>query len=150
ITVPINTDTLRHQADALRQELLATGMVSAVAESSLPTTSFQNGNSMEWKGQTEEQKYINFNNVNVTPEFGATVGWTVLQGRDLSRDFATDSSSMLINAAALKAAGFKNPIGQRVNFYGKNYTIVGVVNNMLANSPYEPIEPTIFLGDGWM
>ena len=150
ITVPINTDTLQHQAGALRNELLATGMVAGVAESSLPTTSFMNGNSMEWEGQTEEQKYLNFHNVSITPEFGPTVGWTVLQGRDLSRDFATDSSSMLINASALKAAGFKNPIGQRVKFYGKSYTIVGVVGDMLANSPYEPIEPAIFLGDGWL
>lgn len=150
ITVPINTDTLQHQADALRNELLNTGMVASVAESSLPTTSFMNGNSMEWEGQTEEQKYLNFRNVNITPEFGPTIGWTVVQGRDLSRNFGTDSSSMLINVAALKAAGFKNPIGQRVKFYGKSYTIVGVVNNMLANSPYEPIEPAIFLGDGWL
>jgi len=150
ITVPINTDTLQHQAAVLRNELLATGMVAGVAESSLPTTSFENGNFMVWEGQTEEQKFLNFHNVNITPEFGPTVGWTVLQGRDLSRDFATDSSSMLINAAALKAAGFKNPIGQRVTFFGKPYTIVGVVNDMLANSPYEPIEPAIFLGDGGM
>jgi putative ABC transport system permease protein len=148
ITVPINTDTLQHQINALRNELLATGMVANVAESSLPTTAFDNGNSMGWEGQTEEQKYLNFHNVNITPEFGPTVGWTVLQGRDFSRNFGTDSSSMLINAAALKAAGFKNPIGQRVTFNGKQYTIVGVVNDMLANSPYEPIEPAIFLGDG--
>jgi putative ABC transport system permease protein len=57
---------------------------------------------------------------------------------------------MLINATALKAAGFKNPIGQRVSFYGRPFTIVGVVSDMLANSPYEPIEPTIFLGYGDM
>lgn len=148
ITVPINTDTLQHRINALRNELLATGMVANVAESSLPTTAFNNGNSMGWEGQTEEQKYLNFHNVNITPEFGSTVGWTVLQGRDLSRNFGTDSSSMLINAAALKAAGFKNPIGQRITFNSKQYTIVGVVNDMLANSPYEPIEPAIFLGDG--
>ena len=150
ITVPINTDTLQHQANALRNELLATGMVANVAESSLPTTAFGNGNSLEWEGQTEDQKYLNFHNVNITPEFGPTVGWTVLQGRDLSRDFATDSSAILINATALKATGFKNPIGQHVTFDGKPYTIVGVVNDMLANSPYEPIEPAIFIGYGGM
>ena len=150
ITVPINTDTLRQHRDALRNELMRTGMVANVAESSLPITSFGNGNFMGWEGQTENQKYLNFHNVNITPEFGRTVGWTVLQGRDLSRDFPTDSSAMLINAAALKAAGFKNPIGQHVTFDGKPYTIVGVVNDMLANSPYEPIEPAIFLGYGEM
>jgi putative ABC transport system permease protein len=150
ITVPINTDTLGRHTEALRNELLHTGMVAGVAESSLPTTSFGNGNSMQWEGQPENQKYLNFHNVNITPEFGPTVGWTVLQGRNLSRDFATDSASILINAAALKAAGFKNPIGQRVTFDGKPYTIIGVVNDMLANSPYEPIEPAIFIGNGGM
>ncbi|HEY6901164.1 MAG TPA: ABC transporter permease, partial [Puia sp.] len=150
ITVPINTDTLRQHSEALRNELMRTGMVENVAESSLPTTSFQNGNSMEWQGQSEDQKYLNFHNVNITPEFGRTIGWKVLQGRDLSRDFATDSNAMLINLTALKATGFKNPIGQRVTFNGKPYTIVGVVNDMLANSPYQPIEPTIFMGYGHM
>jgi putative ABC transport system permease protein len=150
ITVPINTDTLRQSIGALRNELMRTGMVAGVAESSLPTTSFMNGNSMAWEGQTEDQKYLNFHNVNITPEFGPTVGWTVLKGRDLSRDFSTDSNSMLINVTAMKAAGFKNPIGQRITFNGKPYTVVGVVNDMLANSPYEPIEPAIFLGYGQM
>jgi putative ABC transport system permease protein len=150
ITVPINTDTLRHQSDALRNELLASGMVANVGLSSLSTTSFMNNNPISWEGQTGEQKQLEVHNVNVSPEFGATVGWTVLQGRDLSRDFATDSSAVLINATALKMAGFKHPIGQRVSIFGKLYTIVGVVNDMLANSPYDPIEPSIFLGDGWL
>jgi len=150
ITVPINTDTLRREDDALRNELLTTGMVASIGESSLPTTSFMHNNPLSWQGQTGEQKQLEVHNVNITPEFGPTVGWTVLQGRDLSRDFATDSSAALINATALKLAGFKHPIGQSVSIFGKPYTIVGVVNDMLANSPYDPIEPGIFLGDGRM
>jgi putative ABC transport system permease protein len=118
--------------------------------SSLATTSFVNNNPMSWSGPHGEQKQLEVHNVNVNPEFGATVGWTVLQGRDLSRDFATDSSAVLVNATALKLAGFTHPLGQRISVFGKPYTIVGVVNDMLANSPYDPIEPTIFLGDGWM
>jgi putative ABC transport system permease protein len=150
ITVLINTGTLRRQEDALRNELLASGAVANVGLSSLATTSFVNNNPMSWSGPRGEQRQLEVHNVNVNPEFGATVGWKVLQGRDLSRDFATDSSAVLINATALKVAGFKQPVGQRISMFGKPYTIVGVVNDMLANSPYDPIEPTIFLGDGWM
>jgi putative ABC transport system permease protein len=149
ITVPINTDTLRRQSDALRNELLATGAVANVAQSSLATTGFMNNNPMSWEGQRGEQK-LEVHNVNIKPEFGPTVGWTVLQGRDLSRDFATDSNAALINATTLQLAGFRHPIGQRITIFGKPYTIVGVVNDMLANSPYDPIEPTVFLGDGWL
>ena len=36
-----------------------------------------------------------------------------------------------------------------MKFGGKNYTVVGVVQDMLTNSPYEPVEPAIFLGDGY-
>jgi hypothetical protein len=155
VTIPLNTDTLHNHFDALRNELLVSGLVSNVAESSLPTTAFVNGNGMQWEGQTEDQKSINYNNVNITPEFGPTVGWKVEKGRDLSRDFPTDSSAMLINAAAAKAMGIRDPIGLQVMFapFGetpKAYHIVGIVGDMLANSPYEAIGPAIFLGDGWM
>jgi putative ABC transport system permease protein len=155
VTIPLNTDTLRQHYDALRNELLATGLVTNVAESSLPTTAFVNGNGMQWEGQTADQKNINYNNVNITPEFGPTVGWKVEKGRDLSRDFPTDSNAMLINVAAAKAMGIGDPIGLRVMFapWGetpKAYHIVGIVGDMLANSPYEAIGPAIFLGDGWM
>jgi putative ABC transport system permease protein len=155
VTVPLNTDTLHNHYDALRHVLLSSGLVSNVAESSLPTTAFVNGNGMQWEGQTEDQKSINYNNVNITPEFGPTVGWKVEKGRDLSRDFPTDSSAMLINAAAAKAMGIADPIGLKVMFapWGETpraYHIVGIVGDMLANSPYEAIGPAIFLGDGWM
>jgi putative ABC transport system permease protein len=150
ITVPINTDTLRGQSGALRNELLASGVVANVGESSLATTYFMSNNPMSWQGAKGEARQLDVHNVSINPEFGATVGWTVLQGRDLSRDFATDSSAVLINATTLKLAGFTHPLGQRISVFGKPYTIVGVVNDMLANSPYDPIEPTIFLGDGWL
>ncbi len=155
VTIPINTDTLRQHYDALRNELLASGVVSNVAESSLPTTAFMNGNPAKWEGQTEDQKMVMFNNVNISPEFGPTVGWKILQGRDLSRDYPTDSSAAILNAAALRAMGIGDPIGRQIEFapFGqpmKTYHIVGVAGDMLANSPYEAIGPAIFLGDGWL
>lgn len=155
ITVPINTDSLRNHYNALREQLLASGEVTDVAESSLPTTDFENGNALSWQGQTEAQKSINFHNVNITPEFGRTVGWRVIQGRDLSREFATDSNAALINATAARAMGVKDPVGMQVRLlvFGQDpqtFHIVGVVADMLANSPYEPIEPAVFLGNGWL
>ncbi len=150
ITVHINTPDLANHYNALRTALLGTGFVANMARSSQPTTLFDNGNDLSWEGQTPEQKQINYHNVNVTPEFGATVGWTLLQGRDFSRDYGTDSSAAILNEAAVKQAGLKQPIGMRVTLFGKPYTVIGVVGNMLTNSPYDRIEPGIFLGDGYM
>jgi len=150
ITVHINTPDLADHYDALRTSLLSTGVVANIARSSQPTTLFDNGNDLSWQGQTSEQKQINYHNVSVTPEFGATVGWTLLQGRDFSHEYGTDSSGIILNEAAVKQAGLKQPIGMRVTFFGKPYTVIGVVGNMLTNSPYDQIEPGIFLGDGNM
>lgn len=148
ITVNINTPDLAIHYDALRTDLLNSGVVTNVARSSQSTTLFNNGNDLAWQGQTEEQKQLNYHNVNVTPEFGATVGWTVLDGRDFSRAFVTDSNAAILNEQAVKQARLKNPVGMRVTLFGKAYTVIGIVKNMLTNSPYDPIEPAVFLGDG--
>jgi ABC-type antimicrobial peptide transport system permease subunit len=148
VTVHINTPDLDAHYNALRADLLASNVVANVARSSQPTTLFDNGNDLTWSGQTEEQKQVNYRNVSVTPEFGATVGWTVVQGRDFSRDFATDSSAAILNEQAVKQARLSNPIGLRVSLFGKPYTVIGVVKNMLTNSPYDPVEPGVFVGDG--
>jgi putative ABC transport system permease protein len=149
ITVYINTPDLADHYDALHTALLNTGVVANIARSSQPTTLFDNGNDLSWEGQTEEQKQVSYHNVNVTPEFGATVGWTILQGRDFSRSFGTDSNAAILNEAAVKQSGLKNPIGMHVSLFGKTYTVIGVAGNLLTNSPYEPMQPGVFLGDGY-
>jgi len=79
-----------------------------------------------------------------------TVGWTVLQGRDFSRAYGTDSTSAIVNEEGARILGFKDPgpIGKTVIHSGKPYTIIGVTKNMLVNNPYDKIQPAIFLGEG--
>jgi putative ABC transport system permease protein len=112
----------------------------------MTTTSFGNGNSIDWPGKRPDQQSQMFRNVNITPDYGRTIRWTVVKGRDLSRDFPTDSGALVINEAAAKFIGVKDPIGLPMNFYGMHYTCVGVVKNMIANSPYASIEPALFMG----
>ena len=147
ITLPINSDELNKHLSAFREDLLATGAVTEMAESSQPVTNFENNNSLDWRGK-DPGTVIFFRNVNVSPEFGKTVDWKIIMGRDFSRVYA-DSSSMILSEAAAKVTGITNPVGEVMKFFGKSYTVVGVVKDMLTNSPYERIEPAIFLGDGY-
>jgi len=148
ITVPINTDSLDRHYEAVRTDLLATGVVANVANASQTMTQFDQNNGLEWEGMQPYQKEIFFRDVWVNADFGPTVGWTVLQGRDFSRKFSTDSSAAIVNEEGARDLGFKDPLGKTVKHWGKSYTIIGVVKNMLTNNPYSPIEPAIFLGDG--
>ena len=49
-------------------------------------------------------------------DYGKTVGWQIVQGRDFSKDFPSDSAAFILNESAVKFMGFKNPIGEQVSF----------------------------------
>ncbi|HXD77537.1 MAG TPA: ABC transporter permease [Puia sp.] len=146
ITVNINTPELAQHYEALRTELIQKGLASNVAATNMALTGFEDANELYWRGKRPDQESLMFHDVNVTSDYGATIGWTVLQGRDFSRDFPTDSNSMILNAAAAKTIGIKNPVGETMKVFGKNYKVIGVVGNMLTNSPYDTIKPAVFLG----
>jgi putative ABC transport system permease protein len=150
VTVDMNTPDLSNHYDAVRQELIQRGLAENVAASSMKVTNFDNNNGLYWKGKRPEQESIFFRNVNVSRDFGKTIGWHVIRGRDFSRAFGADSSGMILNAEAARIVGMKNPVGEIMKFSGRDYTVVGIVDDMVTNSPYDRIEPAIFLGDGYL
>lgn len=149
ITVNINTNDLDQHYEAFRTDLLETGLFENVARSSQATTAFNNNNSLEWPGMDPSQLSIDFRNVTVTPDFGPTIGWHVSRGRDFSRAFPSDSGAMVLNETAAKTIGVKNPIGLSVKFFGKPFTVIGVVRDMLTNGPYASVEPALFIEYGY-
>ena len=41
----------------------------------------------------------------------------------------------------------KDIVGQTIQFNDKNYTVIGVIKDMIMESPYKPVTPTVFLND---
>lgn len=148
ITVPANTEELDSHYEALRQGLLSTGMVAGIANSSTDLNSFGMNNLLEWEGMSEEAKTISFRDIFVNADFGPTIGWNIVQGRDFSRNQLTDSSAAIVNETGAQILGFKNPVGKTIKHWGKSYTIIGVAKNIISNNPYYPVQPAIFMGDG--
>ena len=150
ITVYINSDQLRSNYTGLRQELLNTGVLSNMAESSQSITGFNNNNSLEWRGKSPGQSMIFFRNVNVSFDFGKTIGWSITQGRDFNPEYATDSDGVVLSEKAIQIMGIPHPVGETVKFFGVPYHVIGVVKDMVTNSPYENIEPAMFFGNGYL
>ena len=148
ITVPLTEELFGHY-DALRNDLIQTGAADNMAESSQSATYFNNNNSIEWPGKGPNN-VVFFRDVNVMRDFGKTIGWKVTQGRDFSRDFSTDSAAVILNETGAKITGLNDPIGQTIKYNGKNFTIVGIVKDMVTQSPYEQMQPSIFFCDSWM
>ncbi|HEY8920414.1 MAG TPA: ABC transporter permease [Chitinophaga sp.] len=145
ITIPMNTPDLFGHYDVLQKELQATGMVENMAESSSPTTQLfsRGGENMKWRGKREEEKIL-FGNIACTHDFGATIGWQILAGRDFSREYATDSSAMILNASAAAVMGLKDPVGEKIQWGKHQYTVIGVVKDLLMESPFAAAIPTVF------
>ncbi|MHA4736911.1 ABC transporter permease [Dyadobacter sp. MSC1_007] len=145
VTVDMNTPDLFGKYNTLRSELIATGAVVEMSTSSVPTTQLRSRNiGFDWEGKDPEFR-AQFGTVAVTHDFGKTVGWQFVAGRDFSRAFSTDSSGMVLNETAAAYMGLKDPVGKFVKWDGKQYQVLGIVKDMLMDSPFEPVYQTVFI-----
>jgi ABC-type antimicrobial peptide transport system permease subunit len=145
ITIGLSTPDLYGHFDALRQDLLATGAVNDMATSSCPTTGvWSNQIGFKWEGM-DPNALPAFGTIAVSQDFGKTIGWQVKEGRDFSKEFATDSLAMVLNESAVKLINMKkNIVGETIQFDDQNFKVIGVVKDMLMESPYQPVKPTVF------
>ena len=145
ITVPLNSPSLNANYDALRLELLNTGAATNVAESSSPTTGVYSGaNNLVWTGK-DPNRQAAFGTISSSSEYGPTIGWNIIAGRDFSAGLKTDSVAFVLNEAAVKQMGLLQPIGERVKWHDKDFTIIGVVKDMVMTSPFLSSMPTVFM-----
>src|SRR5205085_5275967 len=143
ISLPMTADIHKH-FDAMNDELVHSGTVSLMAEAGSPTTgTWSSTSGFEWKGK-DPNLSIDFLIVSASYDYGKTIGWQLKEGRDFSKDFGTDTSDVILNEAAANFMGFKNPVGEIVTWWGQPLTVVGVVHNLVMNSPYDEPKPTVF------
>jgi putative ABC transport system permease protein len=152
LTVNMNTPDFAGHYDALRNDLINSGGAINMAESSSPATEvWSNQGSFNWKGK-DPSLNVSFGIVRVTHDFGKTLGWKFKEGRDFSRDFKTDSTAMIMNEAAAKFIGITNPVGETItheedkNVF-KNFKVIGVIDNMIMESPFDPVKPIFYFLD---
>jgi putative ABC transport system permease protein len=157
ITMRVKSPDFRQKYEVLKTELNNTGVVAGMASSNYPITDTRGWNGgFSWEGKPAIDGQ-SFNTIFVSQEYGKTVGWEIVQGRDFSIELTSDSAGIILNESAVKSAGLKNPVGQVVKWEtewreGRYYKIIGVVKDMVKGSPFKPTFPSvIFLGSGdWL
>lgn len=154
VMIEMSSSDFYGKYDVLRSELKQKGAIVEMAESSSPLTDvWSNNGGFNWEGK-DPNLDTDFASFWVTHEYGKTVGFQMVEGRDFSRDFATDSSAMLINEAAVEFMNIKDPVGKRIEWNRRVYTVVGIVKNMIATSPFKPVKQAVYILDygnvNWM
>lgn len=139
----ITADLFEHY-EAIRNELMGSGAAENVANSSGSATEIWSNNSgFDWDGKPEGLE-TNFNENWVTETYGKTVGWRFIEGNDFIEGIPADGNSIVINRTLAKMMGFSDPLGQTLRRDENRFTIVGVVEDMVMGSPYDPVMPTLF------
>ena len=161
VMIEMKSEDFYGKHDLFKNEFLKTGVVSDLSESMGKVTEVASGNNgFDWTGR-DPNKEESFGTLAVSHEHGQTAGWQFIAGRDFSRNYASDSSGVVINESAAKYIGIKNPVGETITWKWRNnppkpYKILGVIRDMVMESPYEPVEPTLFFvkalngGVSWM
>ena len=152
IQIPTFSEDFVGKYDLMRSEFLGSNAVVEMSTSSSPTTQiWSNRSGFTWEGKPDGfQEDLAW--TEVSPEYAKSLNLKILEGRDFSRDFATDSLGVLINETAKKYLGMAEPVGKFLkddNDENPNppLKIIGVVQDMITQSPYEPVKQGIYVYD---
>lgn len=136
-----NNEELRKNYEPLKNELLASGLVTSVTKSNSPITEIFSNNFLSWPGKPETEKVL-FTTIATEYDYAQTMGISMLEGRDFSPDFPSDTTAVLINKKAADIMNLKETIGTTVTFFGERQgTIIGVLDNVVMGSPLSQTQP---------
>lgn len=134
----------------IRQDLLASGVAVGVSKNMLPMI-LNNISSwgLRWAGEQPQDTNKAVNLFSEDADLVRTAGLQLVAGRDIDiYKYPTDSFAVVLNETAVKAMGFKDPIGQVIREPSDHqlFHVVGVVKDYVVGSPYSKVPPVVIEG----
>lgn len=153
IAIKWTSQEFLNKSTVLKQELVNSGYAVAAGASNYSIVNNRGSNSgFSLEGMDKGFDML-FNTINITYGYSEAVGMDFIAGRDFSEALQTDKTAIIINRKAMELMNLDNPIGTVVNYAPgwkapNNYTIIGVVEDMVKKSPFAKTDPSIiFLND---
>jgi len=148
VMINMKSPDFHGKLNVLRTELKSAGAIEEIAESSSPLTGvWSNNGGFSWEGK-DPSLDADFATIWISHDFGKAIGWQFTEGRDFSREFGTDSLSVVINETAVKFMGVKDPLGKMIKWgHGpdaESFKVIGIIKDMLMQNPYEPVKQTAY------
>ncbi len=150
-----NSYALKQQAKAFREEITRMPAVeSATMTGYLPTNLYRNDNTYFLEPTMDQHAAISLQTWFIDDNYIPTLGMQMAAGRNFSKDMPTDSQGVILNEAAVKMLGLRDPLNYKLYSYNdpvtkkvQNHTIVGVVKDFNFNSLRQEVTPLgLFLG----
>jgi len=154
LTIP-NSYALGKNESVYKQELLNDPrVVNATVSSYKPAGPSSGGNALAYP-QGHDNQIMKTEEYHVDEQYIPTLGMHMAAGRNFSKEFATDSTGMIINEAAAKAFGWgtENAIGKTIIRENSNrgtnvpFHVIGVVKDFNFKSLHNPVSPLLMVLD---
>ena len=150
VTLPYYRE-LSANYDAFYNELTRSTAIKNVARSSrIPTGRLLDsyGSARVLKGDSLVEAQVDLKTIITDPEFFDTYSIAISQGRKFSKDILTDDSlAFIINEAAAKEIGWKNPeeyLDKEFLYADVKGKLIGIVKDFNFESLHQQIRPMIF------
>jgi putative ABC transport system permease protein len=147
ITVDFNSEVSKNYR-SIKLELMESGAVESLTRANSAITQINSNNFLGWPGKPADLGVI-FTTIVTEYDWARTMGIKMLEGRDFSEEFKSDSSAIIINNAALKLMGLEEPLGTELDLWGEKRKLIGVVDDALMGSVYNEIKPMFAILDDW-
>ncbi len=146
---------LGDQVESFKEEVLQnTNVVSGTVSSFLPTESWRSGNGTFKDGVPDEKNITVMQSWRVDYDYVETLGMDIIEGRNFSKEFGSDSSAVILNETAAKFFGWEDPLGKIVGQFDSNedativkYNVIGIVKNFHFESLRNTVGPVLFFLD---
>ena len=124
-----------------KNEIERSGTIEAMTlSSSNPMHVNAYSHNLQWEGKQPDDK-TSLAEMDVNYDFLKTMKIQLLQGRDFSRAYATDTSNFIVNETAANLMKLKNPVGSRFSHGVTKGKIIGIVKDFHLSSLHNPIAP---------
>jgi putative ABC transport system permease protein len=135
---------LGNQHAAFRDRLVSHPLiVNATAAQNLPGQEFDS--TVFSPEQPANYQHTSLTYAQVDENYADVLKLRIVAGRNFSTAFATDSSAFLINQAAAKALGWRDPLGKRLSGNAVEGPVIGVVEDFHFESLHHEVKPILFL-----
>jgi len=124
-------NTLGAKTPSFKNELLGSSEIKNVTISDyLPVSGTKrDGNTFYKEGRIREDIGVFSQKWRVDYDYINTMGMKIVEGRNFSKDMASDSSATIINKTMAAKLGLKNAIGQRIVNGWETWTVIGVMED---------------------
>ena len=142
-----STSDIEKNFTPLKQELVNTGAAISVCKSNSPITNiFASSPVDSWPGMLPGQR-VEVTNIATEYDYTKTMGILMLQGRDFSENFKSDTAAIILNKTAIETLNLTEPIGQTIQMWGSQWNIIGVMDDVLMGSGSTQISPLVMTMD---